>query len=114
MVWGGIIILAFVLYHLLHLTFGTVHPDFRAGDAYHNFVTGFRSWPVSLAYIAAMVPLGLHLYHGLWSALQTLGANNPRYNRFRRPAALAIALIITIGNITFPIAVLTGLLGGAA
>ena len=114
MVWGGIIVLAFVVYHLLHLTFGTVHPDFRPGDAYHNFVFGFRSWPVSLAYIAAMVPLGLHLYHGLWSALQTLGANNPRYNRFRRPTALAVALIVSLGNISFPIAVLTGIIGRAA
>lgn len=113
MVWGGVIILAFVVYHLLHLTFGTVHPDFVPGDAYHNFVTGFSSWPVSLAYIAAMIPLGLHLYHGLWSSLQTLGANNPRYNRFRRPIALALALIVTLGNISFPIAVLTGIIGAS-
>jgi succinate dehydrogenase / fumarate reductase cytochrome b subunit len=114
MVWGGVIILAFVLYHIMHLTFGTAHPDFRPGDAYHNFVTGFRSWPVSLAYTAAMIPLGLHLYHGVWSALQTLGANNPRYNRYRRPIALIVALLVAGGNVMFPIAVLTGLIGGAS
>jgi succinate dehydrogenase / fumarate reductase cytochrome b subunit len=111
MVWGGVIILAFVVYHLMHLTFGNAHPDFVPGDAYHNFVVGFRSWPVSVAYIAAMIPLGLHLYHGLWSALQTLGANNPRYNRYRRPTAMAIAAVIVVGNISFPIAVLSGVLG---
>ncbi|MGH7448116.1 MAG: succinate dehydrogenase cytochrome b subunit, partial [Longimicrobiales bacterium] len=108
MVWGGIIILAFVIYHLMHFTFGNVHPDFIPGDAYHNFVVGFRSWPVSLAYIAAMVPLGLHLYHGIWSAFQTVGANNPRYNRYRRPLAATLAALVVAGNVSFPIAVLTG------
>jgi succinate dehydrogenase / fumarate reductase, cytochrome b subunit len=110
MLWGGIIILAFVVYHLLHLTLGTVHPDFIHGDAYHNFVAGFRSIPVSVAYIAAMIPLGFHLYHGFWSMLQTLGANNPSYNRFRRPVAAGLAVIVVLGNISFPVAVLAGII----
>lgn len=110
MVWGGIIILLFVIFHLMHLTFGNVHPDFVHGDAYHNFVRGFQSVPVSIAYIAAMIPLGLHLYHGFWSMLQTLGANNRRYNHLRRPIAAAIAIIVTLVNISFPIAVLSGIL----
>jgi succinate dehydrogenase / fumarate reductase cytochrome b subunit len=109
MVWGGLIILAFVIYHLLDFTFGTVHPAFVPADAYHNFVTGFRRLPVALAYIAAMIPLGFHLYHGIWSVFQTLGANSPTYNRYRRPLALAITLAVILGNISFPVAVLTGL-----
>ncbi|CAN5841880.1 succinate dehydrogenase cytochrome b subunit [soil metagenome] len=109
MVWGGVIILLFVLYHLLHLTFGTAHPDFIHGDAYHNFVVGFQSLPVSIAYIAAMIPLGFHMYHGFWSMLQTLGANNPSYNRFRRPVAAGLAIIVVVGNISFPVAVLAGI-----
>lgn len=111
MVWGGVIILAFVLYHLMHLTFGVraVHPDFVPGDVYHNFVTGFQSWPVSLAYAAVMIPLGLHLYHGIWSAFQTLGANHARFNGVRRPLAAAIAIIIVVGNLSLPFAVLTGI-----
>jgi succinate dehydrogenase / fumarate reductase cytochrome b subunit len=108
MTWGGVAILAFVIYHLMHFTFGNVHPDFRAGDAYYNFVRGFQSPVVSAAYMLAMVPLGLHLYHGFWSAFQTLGANNPLYNRWRRPAALMVALIVVLGNLSFPIAVLSG------
>jgi len=108
MTWGGIAILAFVIFHLMHLTFGNAHPDFVPGDAYHNFVTGFRSVPVSLAYIAAMIPLGFHLYHGFWSVFQTLGASNPAYNRWRRPLAAIIAVAIVVANISFPIAVLTG------
>ncbi|MEX0890571.1 MAG: succinate dehydrogenase cytochrome b subunit [Gemmatimonadota bacterium] len=111
MVWGGITILAFVIFHLMHLTWGNVHPDFVHGDAYHNFIAGFRSWPVSLAYIAAMIPLGLHLYHGLWSAFQTMGVNDPNNNQWRRPLAMAIALVVVIGNISFPIAVLSGAIG---
>lgn len=109
MVWGGLTILAFVVFHLLHLTFGTIHPDFVPGDAYNNFVVGFRSVPVSIAYMATMVPLGFHIYHGTWSAFQTMGANNPRYNAWRRPLALAIALVVSIGNALFPVAVLTGI-----
>jgi len=109
MVWGGITILAFVAFHLMHLTFGSVHPDFVPGDAYHNFVSGFQVVPVSLAYVAAMIPLGFHLYHGTWSAFQTLGANNERYNRYRRPFALAVALIVAGGNCIFPLAVLAGI-----
>lgn len=109
MLWGGIAILAFVIFHLMDLTWGTVNPQFRHGDAYHNFVTTFQRVPVSLAYIAAMIPLGLHLYHGFWSMLQTLGANNPKYNHLRRPVAIGLAVIIVLGNISFPIAVLLGI-----
>lgn len=109
MVWGGLTILAFVVFHLLHLTFGTVHPEFVHGDAYNNFVVGFQSWPVSLAYMVAMVPLGFHIYHGTWSAFQTMGANNPRYNAWRRPLAMTIAVIVSAGNAAFPMAVLSGL-----
>jgi succinate dehydrogenase / fumarate reductase cytochrome b subunit len=111
MTWGGLIILAFVIYHLMHLTFGNAHPDFVAGNAYHNFVTGFESWPVSIAYIAAMIPLGFHLYHGFWSMLQTFGATNPKLNHIRRPIAAVLAGTIVVGNISFPVAVLAGLVG---
>jgi succinate dehydrogenase / fumarate reductase cytochrome b subunit len=109
MVWGGVIILAFVVYHLLHLTFGTAHPDFVHGDAYHNFVAGFQSWPVSIAYVAAMIPLGFHLYHGFWSMLQTLGSSNPRWDRYRRPFSAGLALLVVLVNISFPVAVLAGI-----
>lgn len=110
MVWGGLTILAFVIYHLMHFTFGNAHPDFRPGDPYHNFVTGFQSVPASLAYVVAMVPLGFHLYHGLWSTFQTLGANNPAYNRWRRPVAAVIAIAVIAANLSFPIAVLSGVI----
>jgi len=111
MKWGGLIILAFVIYHLLHLTFGSAHPDFIPGDVYHNLVAGFQSWPVSIAYVLAMIPLGFHLYHGFWSMLQTFGATNPKVDRIRRPIAAVLALVVVLGNISFPVAVLTGVVG---
>jgi succinate dehydrogenase / fumarate reductase, cytochrome b subunit len=107
--WGGVIILLFVIYHLLHLTWGTVHPAFVPGDVYHNVVTGFQVWWVSLFYIAAQVALGFHLYHGLWSMFQSLGWNYPRFNLWRNGFAHAFAWLITVGNISFPVAVLSGL-----
>ena len=107
--WGGVIILLFVIYHLLHFTTGTVHPDFQEGNVYHNVVTGFRVWYVSLFYIVAQIALGLHLDHGLWSLFQSLGWNHPRFNPWRRYFAHAFAWIITLANVSFPLAVLTGL-----
>jgi succinate dehydrogenase / fumarate reductase cytochrome b subunit len=107
--WGGVIIILFVVYHLLHLTFGTVHPSYVEGNPYHNVVTGFQVWWVSVFYIVAQVALGLHLYHGLWSMFQSLGLNNPRFNAWRRYFATAFAFIITLGNISFPLAVMAGI-----
>lgn len=107
--WGGVIILLFVIYHLLHLTFGTVHPNFIENDVYHNVVTGFQVWWVDAFYILANLALGLHLYHGLWSMFNSLGWNNPKFNNWKKVFATAFALLITAGNVSFPIAVLTGL-----
>ena len=106
--WGGVILFAFIVFHLLHLTFGTVHPAFRPGDVYHNVVAGFQVWPVSAFYIVAMVLLGLHLDHGVWSLCQTLGLSHPRYKRWARVAARGFALLIVVGNCSFPVAVLAG------
>ncbi len=108
--WSGPIILLFVVYHLMDFTFGNVHPGFVEGDVYHNFITGFQVWPVSAFYILAMLALGFHLWHGVWSMLQTLGLAHPRYNVWRHVVAAVFAVIVTGGNISFPVAVLTGVL----
>jgi len=107
--WGGVIILLFVIYHLLHLTFGTVHPNFIENDPYHNVVTGFQVWWVAAIYIIANLALGLHLYHGVWSMFNSLGINHPKFNHWRRWFATAFALLITVANISFPVSVLLGL-----
>jgi succinate dehydrogenase / fumarate reductase, cytochrome b subunit len=106
--WGGVIILLFVIYHLLHLTTGQAHHDFVKDDPYHNVVAGFRVWWIAAIYIIANLALGLHLYHGVWSMFNSLGLNHPKFNLWRRHFATVFALVITLANISFPLAVLTG------
>jgi succinate dehydrogenase / fumarate reductase cytochrome b subunit len=110
MYWSGPIVLAFIIFHLLHLTAGYVHPgsEFIEGDVYHNVVSGFQVWWVSVWYIFSVVLLGLHLRHGLWSAFQSLGMNHPRHTPILKSAAWVIAVAITLGYISIPISVLLG------
>jgi len=108
--WSGVILALFVVYHLMHLTWGNAHPNFRHDDVYHNFIVGFQQPLVSFFYIVAMIGLGLHMWHGVWSMMQTLGLNHPRYNPLRQGCAVLITLVVVLGNIAFPVAVLAGLL----
>jgi len=109
--WSGFILLAFIVYHLLHFTIGNAHPDFVRGDVYHNVVIGFRSWPVAFFYVVSMLLLGLHLRHGVWSLFQSLGVSHPRHLALARTAATALATIVVLGNVSFPLSVLFGLVG---
>ena len=108
--WGGVIILVFVIYHLLHFTTGQAHPDFIKSDPYHNFVSGFRVWWVSAFYILANLALGLHLFHGIWAMFSSLGVTHKRFENLRRGFATAFAVLITLGNISFPVMVLVGVI----
>ncbi len=109
--WTGIIVALFLLWHLADLTWGWVNPDFVRGDAYDNVVASFERVPVSILYIVANIALGIHLFHGTWSLFQSMGWNNPRFNRWRRELAAGVAAIIVVGNVSFPIAVLAGIVG---
>ena len=108
MVWTGPIIALFVVYHILHLTVGSAHPEFVRGDVFHNVVSGFQVAPVAVVYMAANFLLGVHLYHGLWSLFQTMGWEHRLILAIRRPAAVVLAAVIAAGNISIPLAVLTG------
>jgi succinate dehydrogenase / fumarate reductase cytochrome b subunit len=111
MVYSGPILLAFILYHLAHLTFGIAPgTEYDAHNVYNNVVHGFQIWWLSLFYIGAQMLLGLHLYHGVWSAFQTVGANHPRYNAWRRRFATAITAAIVAGYVSIPISVAVGIL----
>ncbi len=106
--WGGVIVVLFVVYHILHFTLGRVGyapGQFQPLSVYRNVVAGFSVWYVSVFYIAAMIALGLHLYHGVWSMFQTLGVN-ARTSGFYRGLATVLSVIIVLGNISIPIAVL--------
>lgn len=112
MYWSGPIVLAFIIYHLLHLTAGIVHPQstFREGDVYHNIVSGFQVWYVSAWYIFSMILLGLHIRHGAWSMFQSLGMNHPRHTPILKKGAAALAIVIVLGYISIPISVLLGVI----
>ncbi len=104
---GGIVIGMFIVIHVLHLTVG-LHPQFQHGEVYHNVVTAFQQPVVALLYAAAMIPLGVHIWHGGWSLFQTLGLNNRRWKEFWKTVAALIAVLIVIGNISMPLSVLIG------
>jgi succinate dehydrogenase cytochrome b subunit len=108
--WTGVVILLFLIFHLADLTWGTVNPDFVRGDVYRNLVASFERPAISAIYIVANLALGLHLFHGAWSMFQSLGVNNPKWNSWRRGFAVGFAAIVTVGNLTFPIAALTGII----
>jgi succinate dehydrogenase / fumarate reductase, cytochrome b subunit len=110
--WTGVIVLLFIGFHLADFTWGIqpAAPDgWERGAAYANFVATFSRPVVSAFYILANLALGLHLYHGVWSMFQSLGLNNRRFNHWRRGLAIGFTLVVVGGNITFPIAVMTGI-----
>ncbi len=121
--YGGMIVLFFVLYHLAHLTFGVTVPGGKAAapaagmpgalsgtDVFYNVVASFQvPWIVGV-YIVAQLALCLHLYHGAWSFMQTLGLNHPRYNALRKNFAVAFATVILVGNLSMPLAIMAGVI----
>jgi succinate dehydrogenase / fumarate reductase, cytochrome b subunit len=102
--WTGIIVVLFVVWHLLDLTWGTTNPDFVSGDPYHNVIASFDRIPVAIAYVIANLALGVHLYHGAWSLFQSMGW----YGTWRRTFSIAFAGVIVLGNVSFPLAVMFG------
>jgi succinate dehydrogenase / fumarate reductase cytochrome b subunit len=114
MVWSGPIIAAFVIFHVLHLTVGSVLPLHNLADGdmdvRTNVIAGFQNPAVAGFYIIAMALLCMHLYHGLWSMFQSLGVSHPRYTPIIKKFAAAFAWFVAIGNISIPVAVLAGVL----
>ncbi len=114
--WTGVVVLAFIVWHLLDLTFGVTNTigadgEFVRAEVYANVVRSFERVPVALFYIAANVMLGIHLFHGAWSIFQSFGWNNPRFNKWRRSFATGFAAVVVVGNVSFPVAVLAGIVG---
>lgn len=110
MMWSGPILAAFILYHLLHLTLGVVHPAFDHENVYQNFIIAFSSVPVVAAYVVSMAMLGMHLSHGIWSMFQTVGFSHPTYTRWLKTLAWMISIAIVLGYVSMPVAVLAGIL----
>jgi succinate dehydrogenase / fumarate reductase cytochrome b subunit len=107
---GGALLLAFVAFHLGHLTFGALQPAFRPEHPYENVVAGLHPPAVAAVYLAASLLVGLHLYHGLWSARRSLGLGEHRAPRLRRPVVAVLAAALGLGFASLPLAVLAGAL----
>ncbi|BDG08183.1 succinate dehydrogenase cytochrome b subunit [Anaeromyxobacter paludicola] len=111
MIWSGILIFAFVIYHVLDLTVGVAHlGQYEEVRPFQNVTSGFTYPLAVVAYVVAMVGIGFHLWHGLYSLFQSLGMSHPRYTPMIQKGAAILATLIALANISVPIAVLTGLL----
>jgi succinate dehydrogenase / fumarate reductase cytochrome b subunit len=115
MMWSGPILGAFVVFHILHLTTGSVPGlGFRESEqeqffAYQNVVNGFQHPAVAIAYVVAIVLLSMHLYHGLWSMFQSVGISHRRYTPLLKRAAHVVAILVAAGYISIPLCVTIGL-----
>src|SRR5579862_3557658 len=106
MMWSGPIIAAFIVFHLMDLTWGNVNPAFKEGAVYDNLIASFSRWPVSLAYIIALTLLCVHLYHGIYSMFQSLGISHPKYTPAIQRFAKTASFLIWAGYVSIPVAVL--------
>ncbi|HEX4788269.1 MAG TPA: succinate dehydrogenase cytochrome b subunit [Actinospica sp.] len=108
--WGGAIIALFLVWHILDLTAGVTNPDFDKGSPYHNVVADFQVWWINLVYFAGVLAIGLHINHGFWSATRTLGlGRRPGRDATVRAVGSTLAVVITLGFLSVPIGVMTGL-----
>jgi succinate dehydrogenase / fumarate reductase cytochrome b subunit len=115
MIWSGVMISLFIIYHLLHFTVKSTNPAYdglfdAAGrhDVYSMVILGYSNVLISLVYISAMILLGFHLFHAIESMFQTLGVNHPKYNSFIHGLSVTLATIVVVGFTMIPVGVLAG------
>jgi succinate dehydrogenase / fumarate reductase cytochrome b subunit len=110
MIYGGLFLLFFVVFHILHFTTGTLHWSFVEGEVYANVWQSFRNFFTAGFYVVAMALLALHLYHGTWSMFQTLGVDTPRWNEGLRTLAKVVAVVLFVGFSAVPVSIAFGVL----
>lgn len=109
--WGGVALLAFVIFHLLQFTTRTITPGGDSDSPFVRLSNGFHLWWVFAIYVVAMVALAMHLHHGIWSACQTLGwTSSAKARTTAKRAGLAVAVIVAVGFILPPLMILTGVI----
>jgi succinate dehydrogenase / fumarate reductase cytochrome b subunit len=118
MIWTGLLVFAFVVYHLLHFTIGTTNPDHHGlldaqgrKDVYRMVVLGFQQAPIAIGYLVAMLLLWSHLQHGITSIFQSMGWNAPQYERLTTNLGRVLSTLIVLGNSSMPLLVLAGVVG---
>jgi succinate dehydrogenase / fumarate reductase, cytochrome b subunit len=107
--YTGTIVILYLVWHVMDLTWGVGNGSFRHGDVMNNVDSSLSRWPIAIVYVIANLALAVHLFHGLWSFFQSIGWNNPRFNAWKRKFAMGVVALITLGNISFPLAVASGL-----
>lgn len=107
MIWTGPLLLAFIVFHLLHLTVGVMPAglEYRPHDKYNNIVSSLSLWPVALLYVLGVAGLGLHLWHGVWSGVRSLGGSHPRVDNIAFWTAHVLATLLVLGFASIPVAV---------
>ena len=108
--WGGALLLVFIVVHILHFTTGNIRPAgvFSREDVYANVLTSFRIWWVALFYVVSMIALGLHLFHGAWSSVRSIGVSPPSPHPLHRRVSLLIAVFVWAAFTAIPVAVFSG------
>jgi succinate dehydrogenase / fumarate reductase, cytochrome b subunit len=111
--WGGALLLVFVVVHVLHFTTGTIRPAgvFRGEDVYANIVLSFRIWWVTVFYVVSMIALALHLFHGAWSSVRSIGVSPPSPQPLHRRVSMVIAILVWAAFTVIPLAVVLGIIG---
>lgn len=112
MIWSGFLVLGFVVYHLLDLTFGVANPDFREGEVFHNLLASLGRGAAAAFYVLAVAGLGVHMWHGLWSMFQSLGVSTSAFTPGIKRFAIAFAIVVGLGFAAVPLAVIFGVVGG--
>jgi succinate dehydrogenase / fumarate reductase cytochrome b subunit len=116
MIWSGLALFAFVVYHLLHFTILPQDPALLLEDGhvdvYGMVIAGFKDPAVTISYVIAMLLLGFHLVHGIASMFQSMGWNAPKYETLTHRLGVGLASILVLGNVAMPLSVLFGLIGG--
>ncbi len=118
MKWGGVLLLVFIVVHLLHFTTEAIDPGGWRGmtdnhghrDVYGNLIASFRIWWLAAFYIVAMIALGLHLYHGAWSSVRSLGYAKTSADPLHRRIALGVAILVWLGFTIVPVGVIAGII----
>ena len=105
---NGVIVALFLVFHLIDLTWGTANPGFQRGAVERNLVASLDRWPVAVFYSLAVLALGFHLVHGMWSLFSSLGFHGRRIDNVRRVIATALPAAVVLGNLAIPVAILAG------
>ena len=108
--WGGVIILAFIVYHILDLTAGTINPAGTGTEPYDRLISDFTNPWITIWYCISLLLVGFHLRHGIWSATQTLGQTNKRRERAVNIGAYVLSTVITAGFLLVPLSIAFGLI----